>query len=719
MDVKKIVSSEFISIPITCTIAEVFEQFSRFHHNIACVIENDQLIGIVTKYSLYRLLLKTENIYSTIESAIIENPVTVYDDYNVYETMDKLIQTKVAHAVVLNRKEKVVGIISSSNIFEGFINETKRVTQQLSSLMNTLQSVIISVDLDLNITTLNNSAKKLLNQYGLKPNNDHIGYLFPELTNYILQVIESNEQIDYESIDIFDKNYICSFIPIQAWNEVTGVMIVLDEVSKYEKIAKELESTKLVEQTLDSALEVAYDAIVITDTNGIITKVNKGFYELLKLSQTENLLGKSLKSLVPEIPIEKSILNNEDINGEYIEINGYKTIVTQNIIYRNNEQLGVMVKILYQQLERWKDLFDHMNQLETLIPYYQKKSFRTANKDSYFEHIISVSNVMEKLKNDALVAAKGFSNVLITGESGTGKDLFAQGIHRASGRKGNFVKINCAAIPKDLLESELFGYEDGAFTGAKKGGKPGKFELAHNGTLFLDEIGDMPISLQAKLLRVLQDQKFERVGGIETKYVNVRIITATNRDLLELIKQGKFREDLYYRINVIHLHLPPLRERKEDISYLCSYFIKKFNEKMNKNIQGIHPDVLDLLLQYDWPGNIRELENILERAFHFCTSEWIRKSDININPVNSNLAIRKNDFFVKVNNIEDHLEFNHFEYHNLSKDILSLTEKELIIKALQKANGNRSKAAKLLNISRSTLYYKLKKYNIKEINMYK
>lgn len=714
MEVKKIVSKQFISVNRTNTIADVMKQFIKFHHDIACVIEKDKLIGIVTKYSLYRLLLKTNNIYEKIENAIIANPVTLHENDSVYQSKDKLIKMNIAHAIVLNDDEEVVGILSNANISQGLIKELKHIMKQLNNLMNNLQSIIISVDLNLNITTLNHSAKKLLHEHGFSSTYEHIGYLFPELTNHIIEVIESQQINDYQSIELFGKKYICSFIPIQAWNIVTGVMVVLDDVSKYERIAQELESTKQIEQMLDSALEVAYDGVVITDPDGNIVKVNNGFYELIQLPVDENIIGKPLKSIVKEIPLERTIEQHEDIKGAYIEINGYKTVVTQASIYRNQKRIGIIVKVLFQQLELWKELFDHMNQLESEISYYRKKLQEISEKESHFNHIVSTSKVMGNLKQDALIAAKGFSNVLITGESGTGKDLFAQGIHRASGRKGNFIKINCAAIPGDLLESELFGYEDGAFTGAKKGGKPGKFELAHNGTLFLDEIGDMPISLQVKLLRVLQDQKFERVGGVETKYVDVRIITATNRDLLSMIREGKFREDLYYRINVIHLHLPPLRERKEDISFLTTYFINSFNQKMNKNIRGIEPKALNKLVEYEWPGNIRELQNILERAFHYCNSKWIRESDIVIQPSIQTKTMKEEEFII--NKIQPLFDHNYSSSPIHSKQVLQSTEKDLIIRALQSTNGNRTDAAKLLNISRSTLYYKIKKYDIKEVN---
>src|SRR5215470_13339789 len=220
------------------------------------------------------------------------------------------------------------------------------------------------------------------------------------------------------------------------------------------------------------------------------------------------------------------------------------------------------------------------------------------------------------------------STVLITGESGTGKELAAKALHEHSSRRaGPFIKINCAAIPKTLMESELFGYEKGAFTGAV-GSKPGRFELADKGTLFLDEIGEIPVEMQVKLLRALQESEFERVGGLKTIKVDVRLITATNRDLEKEIRAGNFREDLYYRLNVVPLHIPPLRERREDIPLLAEHIVRKFNERLKKHVAGIEPDALERLVAYGWPGNIRELENVLERTLLFSDSTRIRLRDL-------------------------------------------------------------------------------------------
>ncbi len=286
------------------------------------------------------------------------------------------------------------------------------------------------------------------------------------------------------------------------------------------------------------------------------------------------------------------------------------------------------------------------------------------------------------------------STVLITGESGTGKELCAHAIHYSSQRRGKpFVILNCAALPETIVESELFGHEKGSFTSAFNR-HIGKFELAHQGTLFLDEIGDLPLGTQAKLLRIIESQQFERVGGNETIQVNVRLITATNHDLKQAVSDGKFREDLFYRLNVINIHIPPLRERKEDISLLLEFYVHKFASQMNKPVQSISTKARSILLAYDWPGNVRELVNTIERAVVFCDSTIITEKELpsnfrnpqTENSANSNFPIMK----------------------------LAEAERKLITRILTETNWNLRRSAKILDIHRGTLYSKIEKLNIKK-----
>ncbi|MCX7988903.1 MAG: sigma-54 dependent transcriptional regulator [Thermodesulfovibrio sp.] len=309
--------------------------------------------------------------------------------------------------------------------------------------------------------------------------------------------------------------------------------------------------------------------------------------------------------------------------------------------------------------------------------------------------LIGNSSAMKRIKNQIELVAKGDSRVLIYGESGTGKELVARAIHSLSQRaKASFVEVNCAAIPQELIESELFGHEKGAFTGAIDK-KIGKFELANGGTLFLDEIGDMSLLTQAKLLRVIETQKFQRVGGTRDITVDVRIISATNKDLTEEIKRGNFREDLYYRLNVVPIYIPPLRERKDDIPELVKYFINEFHREKGWKKKNIDADAMKILLNYDWPGNVRELKNAIERLMIMTLSDTIGLSDIENTGIIGRVS--KNE--------------NYFSYTSL-REARDAFERDFILKKLNENNWNMTKTSEILGIERSNLYKKIKSLGI-------
>ncbi len=301
------------------------------------------------------------------------------------------------------------------------------------------------------------------------------------------------------------------------------------------------------------------------------------------------------------------------------------------------------------------------------------------------------------------------TTVLITGESGTGKELVARALHDHSSRRNKpFIKVNCAAIPKELIESELFGYERGAFTGAVSS-KPGRFELANGGTLFLDEIGEIPVEMQVKLLRALQESEFERVGGIKTIRVDVRLVAATNRDLKKLIAQNAFREDLFYRLNVVSIRLPALRERATDIPLLVEHFLAKFNDRLKKNVAGVEPEAMDLLVAYAWPGNIRELENVMERAVLFCDGSRLRVEDLpgELQGAASSVPppsdVPSSSSLAAAGGLKEHV-----------KIAMSRLERDLVSRALKQTNGNVTHAARLLKISRKGLQLKMKELGLRE-----
>jgi DNA-binding NtrC family response regulator len=320
------------------------------------------------------------------------------------------------------------------------------------------------------------------------------------------------------------------------------------------------------------------------------------------------------------------------------------------------------------------------------------------DKSCGFGNIVGKSKVMEDVFKIVRQIADSKSTVLIMGESGTGKELISRAIHYNSNRRNfPFVTINCAAIPETLIESELFGHEKGAFTNAIEK-KLGRFEVAHEGTLFLDEIGELSLATQAKILRFLEEKEFNRVGGSKTIKVDVRLITATNKELTQLLKKGSFREDLYYRINVVPIIIPPLRERKEDIPLLIDHFIRKFNEENNKNVKGVSKEALELMMNYEWPGNVRELENLIERVIALTPNEHIQPNELPLSLINIS----------KINGLKEYILDGKVPFLKAEEEF----ERGIILDALKRTNYVQSHAAEMLGISRRILKYKMDKLGI-------
>jgi DNA-binding NtrC family response regulator len=337
--------------------------------------------------------------------------------------------------------------------------------------------------------------------------------------------------------------------------------------------------------------------------------------------------------------------------------------------------------------------------LEKEVKYLREE----IDKSFGFENIIGTSKAMEDIFKIVRQIADSKSTILVMGESGTGKELIARAIHYHSNRRNYpFVTINCAAIPETLIESELFGHEKGAFTNAIER-KLGRFEVAHQGTLFLDEIGELSATTQAKILRFLEEREFTRVGGSKTNKVDVRLITATNKDLTELLKKGSFREDLYYRINVVPIMIPPLRERKEDIPLLLEHFIKKFNNENKKNVKGVSKEAFELMTNYEWPGNVRELENLIERVIALTSNEYIQTNELPFSLINLS----------KINGLKEYILNGKVSFLKAEEEF----ERGIILDALRRTNYVQSHAAEMLGISRRILKYKMDKLGINRDNI--
>jgi len=424
--------------------------------------------------------------------------------------------------------------------------------------------------------------------------------------------------------------------------------------------------------------------LVATDEWGIINLISVYLNRIFPNIR----VGERIQELLPCLPFEE-IITGVWANPYKVKFLSKDLIVSGLPIIKAGKIKGSIL-ILQNAVEIEASKYS-IKRKEIMKLKHKNELFKLNGTNYTIDCFIGESASMGKIKSQALQASTSSSTVLICGESGTGKELLAQSIHNSSDRfKRPFIKVDCAAILADLAEAELFGYEGGAFTGALRHGKPGKFELADGGTIFLDEIGNMPLSLQGRLLRVIQEKEIERVGGTRTKKIDVRIIAASNRNLYKLTEEGRFRKELYYRIKVLDITIPPLRKHTKDIPLLLYYFLSKFNKKFGKQIKGVTEEVLAFLKTYHWPGNIRELENIIERAVSCCRHDLIKIDHLGINS------------WVQNNNLE------HLVLAETKKELAKEADKKAIVNALIITSGNKSRAAKLLGISRTTLYDKLK-----------
>ena len=433
--------------------------------------------------------------------------------------------------------------------------------------------------------------------------------------------------------------------------------------------------------------------VIVCDHEGYIVYLNETYARFLNLDSAAQI-GKFATDVVANSRLHiVAKTGKAEINYPH-QFKDTGFLVHRVPIKEHDKVIAVLGLVLFDSASTASRLSQKLSFLESKLDLYENELVSLRSTRYTFDSIIGNSRSLSELKKEALKASGNLLPVLISGESGTGKEIFAQAIHHASQRKPYpFVRINCAAIPKDLLESELFGYETGAFTGAKSEGKPGKFELAHRGTMFLDEVGDLPLDMQPKLLRVIEEKEFERVGGTKVLWSDFRLIAATNQDLAKMVDEGRFRKDLFYRLNVISLDIPPLRARREDIIPLAYHFLKQIGQDAALVDIKIDPGAETALINYNWPGNARELSNVLERTLASSGRNTVGPNDL--------------PFYVSQPNKDS----NGPSVKSL-KYVQNRAEREAILYALKDSDYNKAKAAKILGINRTHLYKKMVKYDI-------
>jgi len=519
-------------------------------------------------------------------------------------------------AIVKNERGELMGYIRREDVFAELFKQENKSVDLLKIILTSIPMGIFVVDREKKIVNCNESGLKMIKSTPEKVmnapaeqifNGEHINNVFATGKTILNQLQITNEMgvlVDYSPIPSFDQR-------------IEGMVIIVQDLPMVEDMAMEIEYIKDLNKDLHAILSSIYDEILVVNHKG----------ELIRYSETviNDFWGRDLKDLLGKnlLDLEKKGLFSPSVTRLVLEQQkkvsivqetkkGRKILAVGNPVFNENGELHRII-IASRDITEATRLKTELHEIKKISEQYKKELDSFKNKDRFLKKLIYCSPKMEQIITQAKKIADFSSNVLISGESGVGKEVIAQAIHQLGNRSSKpFLKLNCGAIPETLLESELFGYTKGAFTGADKNGKEGYFKRADQGILFLDEIGEMPLHLQVKLLRVLQEQEVIPIGSTIPTKINVQIIAATNKCLEKMVEAGTFREDLFYRLNVIPLQVPPLRERMEDVPLLAFHFLQELNEKYNKNYH-LTPDALNLLEFYSWPGNVRELQNMIER----------------------------------------------------------------------------------------------------------
>ena len=498
--------------------------------------------------------------------------------------------------------------------------------------------------------------------------------------------------------------------PLLGDGETGDYALVVQDVTEQEELRQGLHETALYRSILEQILENAYEGVVVTDADGKIMMLNNAYANYLEINR-QDAIGQHVTKVIDNTRVHTVVETGIPEFGKLQKIGSHKAVVTRLPIRFQDKVIAGVGIVHYRELKDMKELLEKLSSLENELAQIKEEYGKSRVTRYSIQNIIGCSRPILALKEQIRKAAASTSTVLILGENGTGKELVAQAIHSLSARSAKpFVRINCAAIPEEILESELFGYVGGAFTGSNRAGKQGKIEMADGGTLFLDEIGDMSFHMQAKLLRFLQEKEIERLGENKVRTVDVRVLAATNQNLPERIKKNQFREDLYYRLQVVQLDVPPLRKRLDDIDVLVQYFMEKFNRVFGKKVKQIQPAVLEFFRQYPWPGNVRQLENVMERAFNMVETEEIQVEHL---PAYL-LEVPPQPEIASSGAREDLMPGRlHRNAGDVSlSDAKELLERRKIEEILLNTHGNKTQAARLLGITRMTLYQKLKKYGL-------
>ncbi|WP_264738507.1 sigma 54-interacting transcriptional regulator [Cytobacillus firmus] len=582
---------------------------------------------------------------------------------------------------------------------EELISKFRNETYKHDLIFNSTDDGMIVINNLSEVTVFNRSAERMT---GIKRKDALRKKINEVITDSMLPRVMATRRIEanQEMTLANGLKIITTRIPMLGENnELMGAFAVFKDITEVVSLAEEITNLKEIQTMLQAIIQSSEEAISVVDENGKGILINPAYSRLTGLEE-EKVIGK---------PATADISEGESVHMKVLQTRRAMRGVAMRVGPKRKDVIvNVAPVIVDGKLKGSVGVIHDVSEIQNLNRELSRarQIIRTLEAKYSFEDIIGTSEEMTLAIEQARLGAKTPATVLLRGESGTGKELFAHAIHNASDRKYNkFIRVNCAALSESLLESELFGYEEGAFSGAKRGGKRGLFEEADKGSIFLDEIGELTANTQAKLLRVLQEHEITRVGGTKPVSIDVRVIAATNVNLEKGIADGTFREDLYYRLNRMPIHIPSLRRRKEDIPLLCSRLIQKINQEYGRNVEGVTEQAVNKLMAYDWPGNVRELDNILGRAIIF------------MNYNETEIEERHIPDLIGANNPSPSVETSEEAQTKTLTQLVEQYEAKMIRQTLHKLDGNKTKTAKSLGLSVRNLYYKLEKYDIAKDSM--
>ena len=562
-------------------------------------------------------------------------------------------------------------------------------------VLDSIDNGIVAINAEGMIKYFNQTAEKIFSIPAHDAIDRFIIDVLPGTGEKLLESLQTGKAFHGEKLKGEGGTLTANITPLTRDGKVSGAVSIFQDISEIEEVSRELALLKNMKNWLDAVIDSSYDGLWICNREGKVIKINKASERICDV-KAENVVGRNMRELVAEGLYDRSVT---------FEVVNRKTAVTLIQRTRENKRLLITGNPIFDEqgevvfvVTNGRDMTEldilrtQLEETQALAKGYISKLSELEMKEVDLSNIIFRSGEMERIVEVALRVAKVDSTVLLLGQSGVGKGLIAKLIHKHSDRsQGPFIRVDFAGIPDSLVESELFGYEKGAFTGARIEGKVGFFELANGGTLFLDEIGEIPLSSQSKLLRFLEDREIIRVGGTSPKAVDVKIVAATNRNIEEMVASKRFREDLYYRLNVVPIHIPPLRERREDVTALALYLMEKFSITYKKK-RALSPQALHALYRYDFPGNVRELANLIERLVVTAANDKIEMKDL---PKEITGYSSKN-FHIEDKPLKEVME--HYE--------------SMIIETAMKKYGSQQEAANALKVDQATISRKMKKHNI-------